>query len=89
LLLIKGKQSKVVFHGDVKLAIVHLVLELGKNVPQRNDFIFQSRIHGPRRQFDDEHQLEANCQQFMKEVCLIFRFFKALYHSAPNQLLIN
>jgi len=62
------KQSKVVFHGDVKLAIVHLVLELGKNVPQRNDFIFQSRIHGPRRQFDDEHQLEANCQQFMKEV---------------------
>ena len=62
------KQCRIVFHGDVKIAIVHLVLEHGQNVPQRNDFVFQCRICGPRALFDNERQLESHCKMHLDEV---------------------
>ena len=62
------RECKVVFHGDVKIAIVHLVLEHGQNIPQRSDFTFSCRLCGPKAYFDNEKQLEGHCKGHMDEV---------------------
>ena len=75
------KQCRIVFHGDVKIAIVHLVLEHGQNVPQRNDFVFQCRICGPRALFDNERQLESHCKMHLDEVNFtILQFVFVKFH---------
>ena len=82
------KQCRIVFHGDVKIAIVHLVLEHGQNVPQRNDFVFQCRICGPRALFDNERQLESHCKMHLDEVNFtILRFHNfTISQSSISQL---
>lgn len=62
------RECRVVFHGDVKIAIVHLVLEHGENVPQRSHFVFSCRICGPKVRIDNEKELERHCQGHLDQV---------------------
>lgn len=61
------RECKVSFHGDIKIAIVHLVLEHGQNVPQRHHFNLTCRICGPRVDFINEIDLEKHCQDHLEE----------------------
>jgi hypothetical protein len=61
------RECKIMFHGDVKIAIVHLVLEHGISVPKRSDFGFSCRVCPKRGNFDNEKELELHCQEHLEE----------------------
>lgn len=56
------RECNVTFHGDIKIAIVHLVLEHGQNIPEKHHFKFVCRLCGTKSQFDDEKDLDRHCQ---------------------------